>query len=87
MDHQRSHVKVCLFASLAFMIEAFLKCQCSLDSVLTVRLNKADLKLYLNGWFLSIDGAPFRTMSMTWCFHWQIHVDQNPTVFSFKDSQ
>ena len=68
MDHQRSHVKVCLFASLAFMIEAFLKCQCSLDSVLTVRLNKADLKLYPNGWFLSIDGAPFRTMSMTWCF-------------------
>ena len=87
MDHQRSLVKVCLFASLAFMIEAFLEYQCSLDSILTVRLNKADLKLYMNGWFLSIDGTPFRAMSVTWSFHWQIHIDQNPTVFSFKDSQ
>ena len=69
VDHQRSLVKVCLFASLAFMIEAFLKYQCSLDSILTVKLNKAHLKLYMNRWFLSVDGAPFRATSATWSFH------------------
>ena len=50
-------VKACLFWSLALMIEAFLKCQYSLD----VYIN-SDLKLYMSGWGFSTGGAQFRVI-------------------------
>lgn len=55
-------VKACLLWSLALMIEAFLKCQCSLDDYIKVRLNKADLELYMSGWGFSAGGAQFRVI-------------------------
>lgn len=68
-------------ASLAFMIEAFSKYQCSLDSILTVKLNKADLKLYMNRWFLSVDGAPFGASECNLVFSLRNpYITQNPTV-------